>query len=166
MKRLLLAFLFPLALGAQTPTVFCDDLCTALVAHGQDSGTAPILAAALELAIANQNAYIARITALEAKVAALTPLPPPACATANGSTVPSSTCLQDSSGNSWTLGGVNPLNTAGGNLIILNGTAIPNGVAGVLLLLYNGSVYTQSKSGSWYQWSGTQFNNISKDPRT
>jgi hypothetical protein len=74
------------SLRAQTPTA-CDDLCTALVAHGQDSTTAPVIAVALEIAIANQNSYIARIAALEAKVAALTPLHPPPCANTSGSTV-------------------------------------------------------------------------------
>ena len=45
-------------------------LAVALNNHGVDVTTAPIAAAAIEIAVANNNAYIARVATLESTVAA------------------------------------------------------------------------------------------------
>lgn len=59
-----------------------DDLSAALANHGMDTATAPLAAAAIEIIIANNNAFLARVAAdeanikqLQAAVAKLTPLP-------------------------------------------------------------------------------------------
>jgi hypothetical protein len=142
-------------------------------------------AASISLVSTNEQADAANITtlqsqiatlqsqvaALQAQIAALQSTTPPTgtstCLTASGSTVPPATCLKDPSGNTWSLGGLNPTNANGGDSILVNGTALPGTTAGLLLLLYNGNIYTQSQSsaGPWYEWTGTAFTNVAGDPR-
>src|SRR5437899_9125040 len=89
MKRLLILILATtlglggfLAYRAHAQTAG-DDLATALVNHGMDAVTAPIAAAAIEIAISNGNGLLQRlandetaIALLQQQVNALTPIPP------------------------------------------------------------------------------------------
>lgn len=55
----------------QTTTPAGDDLSAALANHGMDAATSPVAAAAIEIAIANNNALLARLSADETTIASL-----------------------------------------------------------------------------------------------
>ena len=78
MKKLIVAALFVLLVMFATfrpsrAQTIGDDLAVALNKHGMDPVTSPIAAAAIEIAIANNQALLDRISADEAAIAALSP---------------------------------------------------------------------------------------------
>ncbi len=76
-------------------------------------------------------------------------------ASPNGTTVPSATQIVDSGLNSWTL-------VSGA--VYENGKPASYSANAVLLLYYNGAIYTQNSGGFWWSWGNGSWA-MSSDPR-
>jgi hypothetical protein len=75
---------------------------------------------------------------------------------ASGTTIPSANQLVDSAGNVWTVSG---------GVIYENGNASVGTANVILLLYYNGTIYQENSSDSWFSWNGSSWVSIAGDPR-
>jgi len=72
-------------------------------------------------------------------------------ASPDGSTVPSSSLIVDSSGAMWTIGA--------GGVILRNGVQAAGGL-GSTILWKNGTIYVLGIDSNWWQWSGAGWTNV------